>query len=80
MPKSLVEILVLVVGHPDHPVLHGKCVVVVDSGFVAADFDRPVGQVLAVEELNPFPLFLGRVAEGDEEEDKKLEHALICGL
>ena len=68
MPKSLVEILVLVVGHPDYTVLHRKRVVVVDSGFVATNFDRPIGQVLAVEELNPFALFLGRMAEGGKEE------------
>ena len=47
--EGFAELVVLVVGYADHPILHGKGIVVVDSGFVSADFDRPIGQVLAVE-------------------------------
>ena len=68
MAKGFVEFLILVVGYSDHPVLDGKSVVIVNSRLMTADLDGPVGQVLAIEKLDPLAIFLGPMAERDEKE------------
>ena len=62
--ELFVELLVLVIGYFQYAVFDAKGVLVIIAYFVARNLDRPVSQVLAVEQRDPLSFLLGRRISG----------------